>query len=108
MAIKRNPASEPLVSAGAAPLREKRKHSPAKRSPDALESTPVAAGTGVEPESNSVVTGNPDVTEFPPFDEIAKLAYSYWEARGGQGGQPEEDWLRAEQELRSRWTSARA
>ena len=32
-------------------------------------------------------------------DDIARLAYSYWEARGHQGGSPEEDWLRAEREL---------
>ncbi len=32
-------------------------------------------------------------------EEIAKLAYSYWEARGFQGGSPEEDWVRAEREL---------
>ncbi len=32
-------------------------------------------------------------------DEIARLAYSYWEARGGSGGSAEEDWYRAEQEL---------
>jgi hypothetical protein len=34
-------------------------------------------------------------------DEIAILAYSYWEERGG-GGSAEEDWLRAEEELRNR------
>jgi hypothetical protein len=34
-------------------------------------------------------------------EAIARLAYSYWEARGRQGGSPEEDWLRAEQQLRS-------
>jgi hypothetical protein len=34
-------------------------------------------------------------------EQIASLAYSYWEARGFQGGSPEEDWLRAEQELRA-------
>jgi len=32
-------------------------------------------------------------------DAIAHLAYSYWEARGFQGGSPEQDWLRAESEL---------
>jgi hypothetical protein len=37
----------------------------------------------------------------PSHEDIAALAYSYWEARGFQGGSPEEDWLRAEQELRS-------
>ena len=32
-------------------------------------------------------------------DDIARLAYFLWEARGGVGGSPEEDWLRAEQEI---------
>jgi len=35
-------------------------------------------------------------------EEIAALAYSYWQARGCQGGSPVEDWLRAERELRER------
>jgi hypothetical protein len=38
--------------------------------------------------------------EIEPFD-IARLAYSYWEARGSQGGSADEDWLRAEQQLRA-------
>jgi hypothetical protein len=37
--------------------------------------------------------------------EIARLAHSYWEARGGIDGSPEEDWFRAEQELKARGTS---
>lgn len=32
-------------------------------------------------------------------ERIALLAYSYWEARGRQGGSPEEDWFRAEREI---------
>ena len=36
----------------------------------------------------------------PSQDEIARLAYSYWEARGYAGGSPQEDWLRAQRELR--------
>ena len=36
----------------------------------------------------------------PSQDEIASLAYSYWAARGFAGGSSEEDWLRAERELR--------
>jgi hypothetical protein len=35
-------------------------------------------------------------------DAVARLAYLYWEARGCQGGSPEADWLRAEQELSAR------
>lgn len=38
----------------------------------------------------------------PSTQEVAALAYTYWEARGCQGGSPEEDWLRAEQELLAR------
>ena len=38
----------------------------------------------------------------PAHDEIAKLAYSYWEARGRQGGSAAEDWARAVEELRAR------
>ena len=46
--------------------------------------------------------------ESPSHDEIAVLAYSYWEDRGCQGGSPQEDWLRAERELRSRRTTEKA
>jgi len=35
-------------------------------------------------------------------EEIAKLAHSYWVARGYTQGNPDEDWLRAETELLSR------
>ena len=34
----------------------------------------------------------------PSPEEIARMAYSYWDARGRQGGSPEEDWFRAERE----------
>lgn len=45
----------------------------------------------------TVARGN---VEIEPED-IARLAFSYWEARGGEGGTPEEDWLRAERQLRA-------
>jgi hypothetical protein len=35
-------------------------------------------------------------------DEIARLAYSYWEARGRRHGCPDEDWYRAEREVKSK------
>ena len=35
----------------------------------------------------------------PSHEEIARLAYTYWESRGRQHGSPEEDWYRAEREL---------
>lgn len=46
-----------------------------------------------------------EITSRPPDrEQIARLAYSYWEARHGEGGSAEEDWHRAEQELASRQT----
>jgi hypothetical protein len=53
--------------------------------------------------SAAAIMGRAVVPDDPPSrEEIAALAYSYWEARGLQGGSPEEDWARAEQELRNR------
>ncbi len=37
----------------------------------------------------------------PVEEQIALLAYSYWEARGRQDGSAEEDWFRAEREVLS-------
>lgn len=39
-------------------------------------------------------------------EEIARLAYAFWEARGFQNGSPEEDWLKAEEQLRGRALAA--
>ena len=40
---------------------------------------------------------------YPSHEEISELAYSYWEERGFEGGDPLRDWLRAEQELKKRY-----
>lgn len=39
---------------------------------------------------------------MPSHQEIARLAEKYWAERGWPQGSPEEDWLRAEQELRGK------
>jgi hypothetical protein len=43
------------------------------------------------------VTATPDSP--PKQEQIARLAYSYWQARGCPEGSPDEDWLRAEADL---------
>ena len=95
MSKKRVTASESTTTGGTAPARA-RKHAPAKHSsatasesPASIAPAAITATIAETTPSHSVVT----------FDEIAKLAYSYWEARGYQGGSEEEDWLRAEREL---------
>jgi len=40
--------------------------------------------------------------------EIAEVAYSYWESRGGEDGHDVEDWLTAEQEVMRRHRVQRA
>jgi hypothetical protein len=41
-------------------------------------------------------------------ERIALLAYTYWEQRGRTGGSPEEDWLRAEQEVLSQMSAVQS
>lgn len=57
----------------------------------------------VDPERRSWLTLRklPTVgTRAPAHEEISRLAYGYWEARGRRHGADLEDWLRAERELR--------
>src|SRR5450432_3661417 len=98
MATKRSTSSEPVVSSGAAPARAKntvtRKH---RNSPVTERSE-----SAIAPLSAAIETPR------PTLNDIALLAYSYWEERGFQGGSSEEDWLRAEQALRSSPTMSAA
>lgn len=70
--------------------------------------TPEATGAGaaaaraVEPVAEAPRPIEPPVAESgsaPEPEQIARLAYSYWQARGCPEGSPEEDWHRAEAEL---------
>lgn len=57
----------------------------------------VIAEPPTAPRVGTAARGN---AEIEP-EEIARLAYLYWEARGSDSGSPEEDWLRAERQLRA-------
>lgn len=105
MTRKRTTENDLLASAASAPARRK----PAARTRSRRTALPVEAlpAPAVEPAAAAEAAVAPVVLE-PSYEEIATLAYSYWEARGCQGGSSDEDWLRAEQELRSRATVATA
>ena len=68
---------------------------PSRRKPATRRVKPAAPASEESPAAESRPAA-------PSREEIASLAHSYWEARGCQGGSPEEDWLRAERELASR------
>jgi len=107
MTRKRNSENDLVVSStgATAPVRRKAAARPrAKRAaePNEVLVPAVAEQEAVAPQAE---TAAPVAVYVPSNEEIAKLAYSYWESRGCQGGCPEEDWIRAEAELRNRSTS---
>jgi hypothetical protein len=92
---KQNEIAIPSSAAAAAPARRKSVTTP--RAKHGLKTT--AAGAPETKSTVELVTAQ--AGSAPTVNEIAALAYTYWVGRGCQGGSPEEDWLRAEQELRS-------
>jgi hypothetical protein len=85
-----------------------------KADPIARTEMPIQPPGEVERREQSMASDKSQKPTIPPHtaadvemsayldrEEIAKLAYHYWLAREGRGtGSPEEDWLRAEQDLR--------
>ncbi len=65
---------------------------------------PGAQGSGTTPRSDTAPGQNPSLRledEALTRDEIAARAHRCWHERGCPEGSPEEDWHRAEQELRA-------
>lgn len=94
MAQKQNTDKEIVVSTtGGAAAAPRRKSAPSRTKATARTRPVVPAEAVAEPVA---------VAAEPTYAQIAALAYGYWEARGCQGGSPEEDWQRAEQALRTR------
>jgi hypothetical protein len=121
MAKKRTTGSESRPAAAAAQARQPRKRTKAASAPttpspvaaaaDIVEDTPIIVedtpikDDGLAVQAVAVAAPAPaEIDRAPSPDEIAHTAYQYWLARGGQGGSPEDDWFRAERELRSRRT----
>jgi hypothetical protein len=60
--------------------------------------SPAAKATASE---TPVAEGDELVHPAPAYDDVARLAYTYWLDRKDTGeGSPDQDWLRAEEELR--------
>jgi len=48
----------------------------------------------------AAAVGKPLTAKTPTHDQIARLAYEYWLKRERKNGQHQQDWLRAERELK--------
>ena len=101
MPIRRTTGKDIGAAGGSAP-RPRRKSEAGASSNRSAAQAATASADWIEPGSaeQSIAGGAGDLK--PSADEIERLAYSFWEARGYHGGSPEEDWFRAEQELRER------
>ena len=74
------------------PRRRRRDREPLNESVGTLATVPTA--TGDIPSRVEILTSE------PTHDDIARLAYQLYEARGGEHGRDWEDWFQAERELR--------
>ena len=72
---------------------------PTRKHTNAADAAPQPQGSA---ESHSEQPPSADGNGHFDHGEVARLAYSYWEARGYQGGSPEDDWYRAQAELSRR------
>lgn len=63
---------------------------------------PAARKTAAKKNSGAAAAPVPAQPRSVSHDEIRQLAHRYWAERGHPEGQPEVDWLRAEQELRGK------
>jgi hypothetical protein len=105
MTRKRTSDNELVTNAGAAAAPSRRKPAARTRAKHVVApvESPLTPAAELVPQEGTLET------EYTPsYHEVAQLAYLYWEARGCQGGSPEEDWLRAETELRARAQAATA
>ena len=98
MASKKTVVTEVASALGAAAARVENLKPKRTAIAKHAKAQPVPQTAPAEPEAPAV----PQMTEL---EETRLVAYLYFEARGFQGGSQEEDWVRAEQEVRQRRAS---
>jgi outer membrane biosynthesis protein TonB len=94
---KTKPSPKPRKSAAtkeAAPKPAPKKAAAPKKAPAPKKAAPKRPRAVVESIEKN--------TFAPTYEQIAELARRYWAERGYTDGQHENDWFRAEQELRSK------
>jgi Protein of unknown function (DUF2934) len=74
---------------------------PATRAKAPSTNAPVKRHKKAAPPVASETAATEERSRSVAYEDVARLAFSYWEQRGYQHGSPDTDWLRAEQELQS-------
>jgi hypothetical protein len=101
MATKRKTDNPLGVSTGPAAVPARRTAAKPRTRRVAASETAAAVEPAAIVETPASLEAAPAPTVAQPsHEEIASLAYSFWLARGCQGGSPHEDWVRAEEQLR--------
>jgi hypothetical protein len=93
MAVKKTGSAAPRKSS-----RSAKPKTPAEIEERSASQTVSTAEPTVTTSRNAVIEGNATVN----LDEVRRRAYELYEQRGGQHGLQDEDWYRAEQEIRAR------
>jgi hypothetical protein len=74
---------------------------------DAIETKTHRSGATARKKSartSSTLTASPDFDTAVYRKEIAQVAYRIWLERADRRGSPEEDWLKADSEVRAKYT----
>lgn len=88
---KKRTSTPKAAAADKATTTAKPRKTAAKKSSNAVTADPVSTNGHAAAQGRHV-----------PHEEVARLAHTYWQQRGHKHGHHEEDWFRAEQELRSK------
>jgi hypothetical protein len=88
--------AEPIVKASAVAA-EKKPRAKAVKTKEIAEAATAVASNGPQRVPGKVKAAPALV---PTHQQIAQLAHRFWKERGGHHGSHEQDWLRAERELR--------
>ena len=97
MTRKRTSENDLSISAGASAASRRKSANRTRAKHSIPTETPSTSAAEPEIAVPQPVAATP--VDQPNREEIARLAFLYWERRGGEGGSPEEDWLRAERDL---------
>jgi hypothetical protein len=93
MAVKKTGSASPRKS-----TRSAKPKTPAEIGERSASQTVSTAEPTVATSRNAVIEGNATLN----VDEVRRRAYELYEERGGEHGSHDEDWYRAEQEVRAR------